>query len=461
MKRKTSILFYTITIAALCAVLYFVLTAGEQLAPVNSIINKASAPKSLTSGIVATISGPLSIFILQLIVIIVTSRICGFLFKKIQQPAVMGEIVAGIILGPSLLGMIAPDFSSFLFPTASIGNIKMLSQIGLILFMFVIGMELDWEILKSKAGAAFSISHASIVFPFAGGLVLSYFLYEPYAPKSIPFYAFALFMGISMSITAFPVLARILKEQNMTNTRLGTLALTSAAAGDITAWCVLAIIIAIAKAGTIGNSCYTLLFAIVYVFIMLILVKPLLHQLTTRKQAQQPMNQSMLAILFLVLLASAWVCEIIGIHALFGAFMAGVIMPLDWNFRNVVINKIEDVALVLLLPLFFVATGLQTQIGLLNDATLWIWCGIIIIVAIAGKFGGSAIAARLFGSSLKESLSVGALMNTRGLMELVVLNIGYELGILSAQIFAMMVLMAIITTMLTTPALKLIAHMKA
>ncbi len=193
---------------------------------------------------------------------------------------------------------------------------------------------------------------------------------------------------------------------------------------------------------------------------MLLLIKPLLRRLTSKKREQQSMSQSTLAFLFLILLASAWICEIIGIHALFGAFMAGVIMPLDWDFRNVVINKIEDVALVLLLPLFFVATGLQTQIGLLNDTTLWMWCGLIIIVAIAGKFGGSAIAARLTGASLKDSLSIGALMNTRGLMELVVLNIGYELGILSAQIFAMMVIMAIVTTLLTTPALKLIERMK-
>jgi Kef-type K+ transport system membrane component KefB len=460
MKRKISILFYTITSSALCIVLYFVLMAGKKLEPVINIATNVPIHKSLTSGISATISGSLSIFILQLIIIIITARLCGFLFRKINQPAVMGEIIAGILLGPSLLGTIAPDFSAFLFPVASLGNIKILSQIGLILFMFVVGMELDWEVLKSKAADAFSISHASIIFPFSAGLILSYFLYEPYAPKNIPFYAFALFMGIALSITAFPVLARILKERNMSNTRMGIIALTSAAAGDITAWCILAIIIAVAKAGSVGNSFYTFIFATLYVLVMLLLIKPLLCWLTSKKQEQQSMSQSTLAFLFLVLLASAWICEIIGIHALFGAFMAGVIMPLDWDFRNIVINKIEDVALVLLLPLFFVATGLQTQIGLLNDTTLWMWCGLIIIVAIAGKFGGSAIAARLTGASLKDSLSIGALMNTRGLMELVVLNIGYELGILSAQIFAMMVIMAIVTTLLTTPALKLIERMK-
>jgi Kef-type K+ transport system membrane component KefB len=322
--------------------------------------------------------------------------------------------------------------------------------------MFVIGMELDLNILKQKAGTAIVISHASIVIPYGLGVSLSYFLYKTYAPVNIPFYAFSLFMGIAMSITAFPVLARIIRERGLSNTRLGTIAITCAAADDITAWCLLAAVIAVVKAGSIGASLYILLYALFYVGVMFFVVKPLLKKILLRKDGNKMSAQSALAVVFVVLLLSAYCSEVIGIHALFGAFVAGVIMPMDWDFSNNLIHKIEDVALVLLLPLFFVFTGLRTEIGLLNDASLWGTCLVIIAVAVTGKFGGSALAAKWMGESWKDSLSIGALMNTRGLVELVVLNVGYDLGILTPQVFTMMVLMALVTTLMTSPALRLV-----
>ena len=372
------------------------------------------------------------------------------------QPAVMGEIVAGIALGPSLFGAMAPNFSAFIFPVSSLGNLQMLSQIGLILFMFVIGMELDFNIIRKKARSAVFISNFSIVIPFLLGVGLAFFLHERFAPPSIPFYAFALFMGIAVSITAFPVLARIIKERNLMNTRLGTISLTAAAIGDVTGWVVLAFVIAIARAEALNNSFYTVIAAAAYVLIMLFNIRPLLKKLSTQKAGTSLIRQSTLAIIFLILLLSSYCCEVIGIHALFGAFMAGVVMPLEWNFRKLIIDKVEDVASIMFLPLFFVLTGLRTEIGLLSDASLWGVCLIIIAAAIVGKFGGSTLAARLTGEPAYESLAIGALMNTRGLMELIILNIGYDLGILSPQIFTMMVVMALVTTFMTCPLLDLL-----
>ncbi|RYE25540.1 MAG: hypothetical protein EOP51_03815 [Sphingobacteriales bacterium] len=401
-------------------------------------------------------NSPLSIFILQLVVIIVASRVFAAVFKKIGQPAVMGEIIAGIALGPSLMGGLFPSFSEFLFPATSFGNLQMLSQVGLILFMFVIGMELDLNLIKQKAKAALFISYASIIIPFALGVGLAYFLHQRFAPANIPFYAFALFMGIAMSITAFPVLARIIRERQIGQTRLGVISMASAAIDDVTGWCVLALVIGVVNAKGAEFALITLGEAIAYICLMLLVVRALLKRLSKRTNDIKLVNQSTVAIIFLVLLLSAYCCEMIGIHALFGAFMAGVVMPAEWNFRNLIISKIEDVSMILFLPIFFVLTGLRTQIGLLNDPSLWLICLLIIALAVLGKFGGSALAAKLSGESTYESLSIGALMNTRGLMELIVLNIGYDLGILTPQIFTMMVIMALVTTMMTNPALNIL-----
>lgn len=399
---------------------------------------------------------PLAILLAQIIAIILAARLFGWLSKKIGQPSVIGEIIAGIVLGPSLLGTLFPEFSASLFPEDSLGNLQFLSQIGLILFMFVIGMELDLKVLRNKANDAVVISHASIIFPFTLGMGLAYFIYDSFAPEGIDFLSFALFLGIAMSITAFPVLARIVQERGMQKTRLGTVVITCAAADDITAWCLLAAVIAIVKAGSFISSLYVIGLAIGYVLFMIKVVRPFLKRIGELHTSRENLSKPVVAIFFVTLLLSSYATEVIGIHALFGAFMAGAIMPENTKFRNIFVEKVEDVALVLLLPLFFVYTGLRTQIGLLNDPGLWKITGLIIIVAVVGKFLGSAIAARFVGQNWKDSLLIGALMNTRGLMELVVLNIGYDLGVLTPEIFAMMVLMALLTTFMTGPAMDLI-----
>jgi Kef-type K+ transport system membrane component KefB len=287
-------------------------------------------------------------------------------------------------------------------------------------------------------------------------MILAYSLYDRFAPQGVSFLAFSLFIGIAMSITAFPVLARIIQERGLTKTRLGIIAITCAAADDVTAWCLLAAVIAIVKAGSFVSAFYTISMAIMYVLFMLTVARPILAKMGRVYSSRERMNKTIVAILFLVLLSSAWMAEIIGIHALFGAFLAGVIMPTGFTFRKLITDKVEDVSLVLLLPLFFVFTGLKTRIDLLNDPQLWFTSALIIAVAVTGKFGGSALAAKMVGQPWKTSLSIGALMNTRGLMELIVLNIGLELGILSEEMFTMLVLMALITTFMTGPALAFI-----
>ncbi|HSN48067.1 MAG TPA: cation:proton antiporter, partial [Flavobacterium sp.] len=327
---------------------------------------------------------------------------------------------------------------------------------GLILFMFVIGMELDLKVLQNRAKDAIVISHASIVIPFALGIGLAYFVYFKFAPEGVAFLPFALFMGIALSITAFPVLARIVQERGIHKTKLGAIVITCAAADDITAWCLLAAVIAIVKAGTFVSSLYIIGLAIGYVLAMLFVVKPFLKKIGELYATKSSLNKPVVAIFFLTLIVSSYITEIIGIHALFGAFMTGVIMPDITKFRNLFIEKVEDVSVILLLPLFFVYTGLRTEIGLINDPYLWRVTGFIILVAVVGKFFGSALAARFVGQSWRDSLTIGALMNTRGLMELIVLNIGLDLKVLTPEVFTMMVIMALVTTFMTGPTLNII-----
>jgi len=402
------------------------------------------------------IAEPAAMLLLQIISILIVSRIFGYLFAKIGQPTVIGEILAGIVLGPSLLGYFYPEAFHFLFAAKSLGNLYILSQIGLILFMFTIGMELNINTLKEKISETYVISHASILIPYFFGMLMAYYVYEEFAARQTDFLSFALFIGISMSITAFPVLARIVQEKGLSKTHLGTIAIASAANDDVTAWCILAAVIAISKTGSFVSSLYTIGFAIVYVIVMLFLVRPFLKRIGDIYSNSEVLNKSIVAFLLLILILSAFVTQVIGIHALFGAFLAGVVMPQLTHFRKLIIDKIEDVSVTLLLPLFFVFTGLRTEIGLLNTPHLWIICGIFILVAVSGKFMGGAFTARILGETWKDSLSIGILMNTRGLMELIVLNIGYEMGILPPPIFVMLVIMALVTTFMTTPALSVI-----
>ena len=465
MKKKWSTLFYILIVSGLGAVIYWIIEQGNALQNPALTAQQIKQTKDTTTGnsfhvfsdsFNHNLSEPLAVLLLQIIVIIAFARLFGFLFKKIGQPAVIGEIVAGIILGPSIIGLFFPQINHFLFPAASLGTLNFLSQIGLILFMFIIGMELDLKAIGKQAYDAVIISHASIIIPYTLGMGLAYFIYHDYAPEGISFLSFALFMGIAMSITAFPVLARILQEKGLTRSKLGALALTCAAADDLTAWCILAAVIALVKSGSSISALYNIGLAIVYVLLMLKVVRPALKRFADVYTNQEKMRTPIIALLFIMVIVSSYITSVIGIHSLFGAFIAGVIMPSGFSFRKIVIDKIEDVSLLLLLPLFFVITGLKTQIGLLNEGHLWVTFGWILLVAVSGKFGGSTFAARMVGQSWKDSLSIGVLMNTRGLMQLIVLNIGYDLGVLSPEIFAMMVLMALVTTFMTGPALDLI-----
>ncbi|MCX6181499.1 MAG: cation:proton antiporter [Bacteroidetes bacterium] len=464
MKRFKNILFYIVVVGFFLFIMYSIVEKAS-LREVTHAVKSAlvddddTGLQQIKNTLHHNFTHPLAILLLQIITIIITARIFSFLFRKIGQPTVIGEIIAGIFLGPSFVGYYFPEFSLFLFPKESIPNLQFLSQVGLILFMFIVGMELDLKVLRKKASEAVMISHSSIVFAFTLGVGLSYFLYDSYAPEGVSFLSFALFIGVSMSITAFPVLARIVQERQLSKTKLGAFVITCAAIDDITAWCVLAAVIAIVKAGSVISSLYIIAMAIGYVILMFKVIQPFLKRIGDVYSKQDSLSKPTVAFFFATLLLSSYITEVIGIHALFGAFMAGVIMPPNLHFRNVFVEKVEDVSLVLLLPLFFVVTGLKTQIGLLNDIHMWEICGMIITVAVIGKFWGSALTSKFMGQSWKESLTMGAFMNTRGLMELVVLNIGFDLGVLSPEIFAMMVIMALVTTFMTGPALDLINYL--
>jgi Kef-type K+ transport system membrane component KefB len=458
---KNSIFYFSVT-GGFTALIYWILKKGKYL-ETGKYIAKPTIEKGSWNDFIASMlhnfQDPLAILLAQIITIILVARFFGWVFKKIGQPSVIGEIIAGIVLGPSLLGMYFPEFSAALFPVESLGNLKFLSQIGLILFMFVIGMELDLKVLKNKANEAVVISHASIIIPFALGIGLAYFVYNRFAPEGVKFLSFSLFMGIAMSITAFPVLARIVQERGIHKTKLGAIVITCAAADDITAWCILAVVIAIVKAGTFVSSLYIIALAFIYVLAMLFVVKPFLKRIGDLYGSKDAIVKPVVAIFFLTLILSSYATEVIGIHALFGAFMTGAIMPDVAKFRTIFIEKVEDVSLILLLPLFFVFTGLKTEIGLINDPYLWKVTGFIILVAVIGKFLGSALAAKFVGQNWRDSLTIGALMNTRGLMELIVLNIGLELKVLTPEVFTMMVIMALVTTFMTGPALDLINYL--
>jgi len=399
---------------------------------------------------------PLPRLLLQLAVIVAVARVLGLVARRLGQPSVIAEIAAGVMLGPSLLGWVAPSAATFLFPVTSLPVLQLLSQIGVVLFMFVVGLELEPAHLRGKAKTAIAVSHFSIVVPFLLGVALALGLYARYAPAGVPFTAFGLFCGIALSITAFPVLARILSDRHLTNTPLGATALTCAAVGDVTAWSILALVVAItASGGTVQTLVGIVVSSAMFVGLMLRVGRPLLIRLLGAGNTGDTLGKERLALVLLVLLLSALFTELIGIHALFGAFVAGVVMPDHGTFRVDLRNRLESVSSVFLLPIFFVVTGLRTHVGLLNDAGSWAVCLLIIVVATAGKVGGTVSAARWTGLAWRDALALGALMNTRGLMELVALNVGYELGILTPEIFTMMVLMALVTTAMTGPLVSL------
>src|SRR5687768_7106639 len=398
---------------------------------------------------------PLSQLLLQLAAILVVARIMGSLFARAGQPAVIGEMAAGILLGPSLLGWIAPSVFRGLFPPASLGPLELLSQVGVCLFLFVVGMSLDVRLVRHKARLAAIISQSSIVAPAILGALIAVLLYPSYAGTAATRTSFALFMAIAMSITAFPVLARILDERGLSPTPLGTMALTCAAVNDVTAWSLLAGIVAITQAGGLAGPLGTVALVAAFVALMLFVVRPLLTRWLGQDGPTSAQARSgMIAWALVLMLVSALATGLLGIHALFGAFLAGAVMPRTGNVQQHLTVRIEDFSTLFLLPLFFVFTGLRTSLNLLNDVQSWLVCAGIVAVAVAGKLGGTFVAARWTGMTRPDAFALGALMNTRGLMELIALNIGYDLGILSPRIFAMLVFMALFTTALTGPLLS-------
>ena len=437
---------------------WLVLVTGARLQPASGVPVNQPAPAATTAstGVLwENFRTPLSILLTQIIVILVMAGLFRRLFRRIGQPPVMGEMIAGIVLGPSVLGWLYPPALSLIFPASSLETLRQLSQIGVVLFMFIVGTELNIRLVREKGTAAVMISHASIIVPFLLGSTLSLFLYQDLASAGTSFSAFALFIGVAMSITAFPVLARILEDRNLTHTTLGSIAITCAAVDDVTAWCILALVIAIVKSAGIASSAITIGLTLVFALAMIFLVRPQLARLIKDPDSQQH-RRRLIPVILAFVFACALITETIGIHALFGAFVAGVVMPPSTEFRIFLKDKLEAFGSYALLPLFFAFTGLRTQVSLLNDWQGWLLCGVIILVAIAGKLGGSMLMSRWTGMSWSQSFSIGVLMNTRGLVELVVLNIGYDLGILSGRIFAMMVLMALVTTFMTGPLLSLV-----
>jgi Kef-type K+ transport system membrane component KefB len=396
----------------------------------------------------------ITVLVTQICVILIASYAVGWLLKKVNQPQVVGEMVAGVLLGPSLLGWVAPGFSAAVFPPQGLGAMYLLSQVGLLLFMFMVGLELDTKKLRKMGHIAVVVSHTSIIVPFGLGVLLATYLYPRVADQNVPFIAFALFIGVAMSITAFPVLARILSERNLLGTKLGTLSIACAAVDDVTAWCLLAVIIAVVRASFNQLPLWQMLAALaLYLGLMIFAVKPLARNLVA-KHASSGVNDKTVALLLMFMFASSLATEWLGIHALFGAFFAGVMMPKGNGFAETVRRKFRPLVVVLLIPLFFAYTGLRTSIGLIHGSEMIFYCALVLIVAVAGKFGGSTVAARVMGRPWREASAIGILMNTRGLVELVVLNIGLEIGVLTRPLFSIMVIMAVTTTLMTTPLLS-------
>jgi Kef-type K+ transport system membrane component KefB len=391
--------------------------------------------------------------ILSVGTILLSARALGWIFQRIGQPRVVGEMTAGIILGPSLLGRFFPGAFGYIFPSSSLPALTALSQLGLLLFMFVVGLEVDLKRVLKQRTAVVLISNVSIVLPLALGVGLAIALYPQFAGSQVPFFSFALFMGTAMAITAFPVLARILKERNLLGTDLGTTAISCAAIDDVSAWLLLAVLTAMVhSAESWHRLAVTLLLLIAFVTVMLFPVRRFAASIEPlyRKHGA---GVELISLLILIMLVASFTSERMGVHALFGAFIAGLVMPKSEPMIAEIVERIESLSLALLLPLFFAVTGLRTRIDLLTGLSLWGYTAAIIATAVLGKLAGAALTAKATGMTWTDSLALGVLMNTRGLVELVVLNAGLDLGVLSPALFTMMVLMALVTTFMTTPIL--------
>jgi Kef-type K+ transport system membrane component KefB len=435
---------YAAMLAASAVIFFLVARSGATL----------SAPAPQPAQVVIGVdTGPSSNILVHVVVamaaVIALGRLLGILLSRVRQPPVIGEVLAGIMLGPSLLGRIAPGVGAFVLPDSITPALTLIAQIGVVLYMFIVGLELNLDRASSRAHATVAISHASIVAPFVLGTTLALYLYPRFSTSDVPFTSFALFIGVAMSITAFPVLARILADRRMTHSDLGVIALTCAAVDDVTAWCLLACVVGVAEARA-ESAVFVVILTLVFIAVMLLVVKPLI-----RRRIGEDERRSWRA--FVVTLAgvalSAWVTEQIGVHAIFGAFLFGAILPHDGIVARTWITNFKAPITLLLLPAFFAFAGMRTRVDLVDSAFAWLVCLLIIVVATAGKFGGTFVAARLTGLHARQAAGLGILMNTRGLMQLIVLNVGLDLGVLTPALFTLLVLMALATTMATSPLL--------
>jgi Kef-type K+ transport system membrane component KefB len=392
---------------------------------------------------------------LAIAAVIIAARLFGAAMGRIAQPRVMGEVLGGILLGPSLLGQIAPGAEAYLFPKDIIPLVSAVSQVGLAFYLFLVGMELDPRMLRERISQAAFISNTSVAFPLSLGFLIALPVYEALAPHK-RYFPFALFMGVSMSITAFPVLARILVERRMLRKPVGALALTGAAIDDVTAWCLLALATAVAGTGSASHALVVVALITAFTAAMLLIGRPLLARVSNAYDEVGQVPQVWLGVIFVSVLLSAYVSQRIGVAAIFGAFIVGLIMPRHADLTRDVSRRLEDFVVTVLLPLFFVVTGLKTDVGALNRGVLWLYALALFGVAVAGKWLGATAAARYAGLRWRDSNALGALMNTRGLTELIVLNVGLDLGIISKALFTMLVLMALVTTFMAGPALRLL-----
>jgi len=445
-KRLAPALLYGAMLAGAVGLFLLIDAAGQtQVAPGPDVPAHAAAAKP----------DALAHVLIALAAVVVTGRLLSLLFRRLGQPSVIGEVVGGIVLGPSVLGALWPEAAAFVLPPEVAPYLGVVAQLGVILYMFLVGLELNHEVLRRRAHATVAISHASIVVPFLMGAALALVLYPRLARAGQSFTGFALFLGVAMSITAFPVLARILTDRRLHTTPLGVLALGCAAIDDVTAWCLLAFVVGVAQA-QVGGAFLTLGLTALYIAVMLFVVRPLLGWVLSRHDTE-PVPQGLIAAAFGAVLLSALATEAIGIHALLGAFLLGALIPHDSALARALTHRLEDLVTVLLLPAFFALTGMRTQVGLVAGLEPWLLCGLIVLVAIAGKFGGTLAAARVTGLGWRDATVLGLLMNTRGLMELIVLNLGLDLGVISPALFAMMVLMALATTVMTSPLVSLLS----
>ena len=451
--KAKSVLTYGVLLVAAVAVFEGIRVVGRSL-----LAPAPSGTSAFGNAAPAQGAGVLMHVLLALVAIILCARALGALFRRFNQPQVIGEMIAGILLGPSFLGHFAPHAAAYVLPNQVAPFLSVLAQIGVILYMFLVGVELDTNLLRGRSHASVAISHASIITPFLLGGGLALWLYPQLATRDVPFTVFALFIGVAMSITAFPVLARILTDRKMHQSRIGTIALGCAAVDDVTAWCLFAFVVSVAHAKA-GSVMLTLTLTAAFIGAVLFVVRPFAQRLITRQEMRgSATTKDGIVVVCAALLLAALATDRIGIHALFGAFLIGTVIPHDSQLARDIMQKFEDLVVVLFVPVFFAFTGMRTQIGLVHGWHEWMICVVIIVVASLGKFGGAFAASRLTGLDWRESTALGILMNTRGLMELIVLNVGLDLGVISPTLFGMLVIMAVVTTLATTPVLHAVTH---